>query len=177
MTDLFKRFKEDLQLKGLSSKTIKMYTKAVKQLTKHYQKSPEEISDDELRQYFLYNKNVRKWYRVASTISLCGIKYFYTLTLKREWTNLTFVRPEKEKKRPGILSQKEVKSVLDKVKLTTDSMFIDAELLIKAQKAGCRITELGVEYLGKPSGKSSVTFREVIKIGVDLLKYRFRGVK
>ncbi|MBN1601679.1 MAG: phage integrase N-terminal SAM-like domain-containing protein, partial [Chitinispirillaceae bacterium] len=47
MTDLFKRFAEDLQLKGLSQKTIKMYTRAVRQLTKHYQKSPEKISDEE----------------------------------------------------------------------------------------------------------------------------------
>ena len=70
MTDLFTRFSEDLQLKGLSQKTIKMYTRAVKQLTNHYQKSPEEISDEELRKYFLYNKNERKWSRVASTISL-----------------------------------------------------------------------------------------------------------
>jgi glycosyltransferase involved in cell wall biosynthesis len=69
------------------------------------------------------------------------------------------------------------KSIFERVKLTTDSMFIDAELLIKAQKAGYRITELGVEYLGKPSGKSSVTFREVAKIGVDLFKYRFGGLK
>jgi glycosyltransferase involved in cell wall biosynthesis len=69
------------------------------------------------------------------------------------------------------------KSIFERVKLTTDSMFIDAELLIKAQKSGYRITELGVEYLGKPSGKSSVTFREVVKIGVDLLKYRFGGLK
>jgi hypothetical protein len=69
------------------------------------------------------------------------------------------------------------KSVFERVKLTTDTMFIDAELLIKAQKAGCRITELGVEYLGKASGKSSVTFREVVKIGADLLKYRFGGLK
>jgi glycosyltransferase involved in cell wall biosynthesis len=69
------------------------------------------------------------------------------------------------------------KSLFEQVKLTTDSMFIDAELLIKAQKAGYRITELGVEYLGKPSGKSSVTFREVIKIGADLLKYRLGGLK
>jgi len=61
------------------------------------------------------------------------------------------------------------KSIFQRVKLTTDSMFIDAELLIKAQKAGYRITELGVEYLGKPSGKSSVTFREVLKIARDLL--------
>jgi integrase/recombinase XerD len=88
MTDLFNRFSEDLQLKGLSQKTIRMYTRSVKQLTNHYHKSPEKISDEELRQYFLYNLNERKWSRVASTISLCGIKYFYTLTLKREWTPL-----------------------------------------------------------------------------------------
>jgi site-specific recombinase XerD len=115
MTDLFKRFEEDLQLKGLSKRTIGMYARAVKQLTKHYQKSPEKISDEDLRQYFLYNKNVRKWSRVASTISLCGIKYFYTLTLKREWTSLKFVRPEKEKKLPAILSRDEVKTILDRV--------------------------------------------------------------
>ncbi len=109
------RFSEDLQLKDLTPKTIKMYTRAVSQLTKHYQKSPQEISDEELRQYFLFNKNVRKWSRVASTISLCGIKHFYTLTLKREWTSLKFIRPEKEKKLPVILSRQEVKAILDRV--------------------------------------------------------------
>ena len=115
MTDPFHRFNEDLQLKGLSEPTIDMYTRAVKQLTKHYQISPEEISDEELRQYFLYNKNVRHWSRVACTISLCGIKYFYTLTLKRNWTSLKFVRPEKEKKLPVILSRHEVKAILNRV--------------------------------------------------------------
>jgi len=113
---LLKRFSEDLQLKGLSPRTIDMYTRAVRQLTKHYQKSPELISDEELRQYFLFNKNERKWSRVASTISLCGIKYFYTLTLKREWTSLKFIRPSKEKKLPPILSQNEVKAILDSVR-------------------------------------------------------------
>jgi glycosyltransferase involved in cell wall biosynthesis len=69
------------------------------------------------------------------------------------------------------------KAIFERVKLTTDSMFIDAELLIKAQRAGYRIAELGVEYLGKPSGKSTVTFREMAKIGADLIKYRFGGLK
>lgn len=115
MTDPLQRFNEDLQLKGMSERTIKMYTRAVRQLTKHYQKSPELISDEELRQYFLYNKNERRWSRVTSTISLCGIKLFYTLTLKREWTSLKFVRPEKEKKLPVILSRQEVKAILNHV--------------------------------------------------------------
>jgi len=115
MTDLLTRYSEDLQLKGMSKTTIKMYTRAVRQLTTHFHKSPEEISDEDLRQYFLYNKNERQWSRVTSTISLCGIKHFYTLTLKREWTNLKFVRPEKEKKLPVILSQQQVIAILNHV--------------------------------------------------------------
>lgn len=115
MTDLFTRFKEDLQLKGLSQRTIDMYVRAAKQLTTYYHKSPEESTDEELRHYFLYNKNERKWSRVASTISLFGIKHFYTITLKREWTNLKFVRPEKEKRLPLILSRNEVKAILNRV--------------------------------------------------------------
>ncbi len=117
MTDLLTRYSEDLQLKGMSKTTIKMYTRAVRQLTKHYQKSPEEISDEELRLYFLYNMNERQWSRVTSTISLCGIKHFFTLTLKRDWTTLKFVRPEKEKKLPAILSLNEVHHVLDSVRI------------------------------------------------------------
>ena len=62
MTDLLTRFSEDLELKGLSHRTIKMYTRAVKQLTKHYHKSPEKISDEELRQYFLYNKTEKGYW-------------------------------------------------------------------------------------------------------------------
>lgn len=67
------------------------------------------------------------------------------------------------------------KSIFDKVQLQADSMFIDAELLIKVRKAGYRIAELGVEYLGNPSGKSSVTFRDVLKIARDLVRYKISG--
>ena len=94
MTNLRKRMIEDLQLKGMSERTVEMYVRAVRQLAVHYNKSPEFISEEELRQYFLYNKNVRKWSRTASTIALCGIKFFYTYTLKRDWTTIHFVRPE-----------------------------------------------------------------------------------
>jgi integrase/recombinase XerD len=117
MTDLFTRFAEDMDLAGYSPRSIEMYVRAVRQLTKHYQKSPEEISDEELRQYFLFNKNKRNWSRTASTIVLCGIKLFYTLTLKRKWTNLKFVRPEKESKLPVVLSQNEVRKICNAAKM------------------------------------------------------------
>jgi len=67
------------------------------------------------------------------------------------------------------------KSILDKVKLESDSMFIDAELLIKAQREGYRISELGVEYMNRTYGKSTVRYLEVLKIIHDLISYKIWG--
>jgi integrase/recombinase XerD len=48
---------------------------------------------------------------------VCGIKFFYEHTLKREWTTLTFVRPPQEHKLPVILSRDEVRTILQGVRL------------------------------------------------------------
>ena len=109
------RFAEDMQLKGLSERTIEMYVRALRQLSNHFQKSPDKVSDEELREYFLFNKNERGWSRTASTIALCGIKHFHTITLDKGWTKLKFIRPQKGKKLPVILSKREVKSILNRV--------------------------------------------------------------
>ena len=115
MTELRQRFIEDLQLKGYSVRTQDMYVGAVRQLVEHYKKSPDQITEEELRDYFLYNLNVRKWSRTASTISLCGIKFFYEQTLPKQWPTLRFVRPAKEKKLPVVLSIDEVRKILKNV--------------------------------------------------------------
>jgi integrase/recombinase XerD len=50
MTELRKRMIECLQLRGLSEGTQEAYVQAVRQLAEHYHKSPELISEEELRQ-------------------------------------------------------------------------------------------------------------------------------
>ncbi len=47
------------------------------------------------------------------TIALCGIKFFYEHTLKQTWHTLQFVRPDRKKKLPVVLSLEEVARVLD----------------------------------------------------------------
>lgn len=115
---ILQRFAEDMHLSGSSVRSIEMYVRAVMQLSAHYKKSPQSITDEELRQYFLHNTTERGWSRTASTIALCGTKLFTTLTLKRDWTNLEFIRPEKEKKLPVILSLGEVRRILNNVKIS-----------------------------------------------------------
>jgi integrase/recombinase XerD len=117
MTELRKRMIECLQLRGLSARTQEMYVRAVRQLAEHYRKSPDMITEEELRQSFLDLKNVKQYSRSASTIALCGIKCFFQHTLNRNWTTLTFVRPPREQKLPVILSREEVHRLLGCVRL------------------------------------------------------------
>ncbi len=117
MTDLFDRFIRDMQLRNFSESTIRSYAYAVRQLASHFNKSPDAISEDELKDYFVYNRNVRKWSRAACTISLCGIKFLFEKTLQKNWSVFGLARPPKDKSLPKILSQKEVTKIFSRIKM------------------------------------------------------------
>jgi site-specific recombinase XerD len=103
---------EDMQLRGLSERTQEAYILAVRQLAEYYGRSPDQITEEELRQYFLYLVNEKKVSRSTNTIALSAIKFLYIYTLQREWTTLEFVRPRPEKKLPVVLSREEVHRIL-----------------------------------------------------------------
>lgn len=117
MTPLRQRMVEDLQLRGYSESTQTLYVNSVRQLCEHYGKAPGRITEEDLRQYFLYGKNEKKWSRSTSTIALCGIKFFFENTIKRPWPTLLFIRPGREKKLPVVLSRDEVRRVLANIQL------------------------------------------------------------
>jgi site-specific recombinase XerD len=103
---------EDMQLRGLSEGTQETYIRVVRQLAEHYGRSPDQLSQEELRRYFLYLKNERRLSRSSCTQVLSALKFLYEQTLRREWPILGFVRPAPERKLPVILSVEEVRQVL-----------------------------------------------------------------
>jgi len=116
MTALRQKMIDDMQLRGFAERTQETYLSAVRQLAKHYRKSPDQIDEEELRQYFLFLKNEKHAARNTCTIALCGIKFFFEHTLGREWKTFDFLRPQKEKKLPVVLSIAEVRSILAHVR-------------------------------------------------------------
>jgi len=116
MTALRQKMIEDMQLHGFAERTQKSYMQAVRQLAEYYHKPPDQISEDELRQYFLYLMNVKKVSRSTITLALCGIKFFYERTMQRQWATLALVRPQREKKLPVVLSVDEVRQILARVR-------------------------------------------------------------
>ncbi len=117
LNDYLNRMLQDLQLRGMSSSTQESYIYAVRKISEHFNKLPDQITENEIREYFLYLKNVKKYGRSASTLAMCGIKFFYTFTLKRDWPTLTLVRAPHEHKLPVVLSQEEVKRVLSSIRI------------------------------------------------------------
>jgi len=106
---------EDMQLAGYSARTQEAYVGAVRQVFDHFQCTPAQLTEEQVREYFLYLANERKVSRPTATIALCGVKFFFERTLKREWTALDLIRPRPEKKLPVVLSREEVRRILEQV--------------------------------------------------------------
>ena len=112
MTALRQKMIEDMQLRGLAERTQETYIRVVRQLAEHYGKPPDQLSEAELRQYFLYLKNDKRASRSSCTQVLSALKFLYEQTLRRKWPILDFVRPAPEHKLPVILSVEEVRRLL-----------------------------------------------------------------
>jgi integrase/recombinase XerD len=117
MTPLRQRMLDDMQLRGLSPKTQRCYVQAVQHVAQHFDKSPALITEEELRQYFLYLRNEKRVSRSTSTVALCAIKFLFERTLHRTWPTLELIRPPKEHKLPAVLSVDEVQRILGAVRL------------------------------------------------------------
>jgi integrase len=107
---------EAMQLRGLSPRTQEAYLGAVQQLARHYGKSPDLLSEEELRQYFLYLRNDKQLAPTTTTVALNALKFFYTYTLHRPWPLRDLIRPPLPKKLPVVLAPEEVWRILDHVR-------------------------------------------------------------
>ena len=112
MTALRQRFIEDLQLRGFALSTQRSYVTAIKLLARHYRQSPEQLTEEQIRQYFLFLTHERKVSRSNATITLCAIKFLYEHTLQRTWPVFRLARPRHEHKIPAVMSRAEVRQLL-----------------------------------------------------------------
>ena len=83
MTPLRQRMREDMQLRGFAPRTQAVYIHAVAQFARYYNKSPEQISEEEVRGYFVYLINEKRVSASAVSVAMCAIKFLYECTLQR----------------------------------------------------------------------------------------------
>ena len=148
LEELLHRMEQDLQLRGMSESTRFNYLRAVRKISEHYKKSPDEITEEELREYFVYLKNVKHFSRSASTQAMCGIKFFYTYTLEKEWPTFKLMRSPHEYKLPVVLTQEEVRRILGSIRI-----FRHRACLTTIYSCGLRVGEGTRLHIGDIDGQ------------------------
>jgi integrase/recombinase XerD len=110
---LYSRMADDLHLAGMSQKTCGVYLRAVRQLADFCKTSPDKVTEDQFRRYFLHLKNEKKLAYGSLRVAFAGIKFFYTRTCMRDWQTLVQMRLQNVKSLPEVLSISQVHSIID----------------------------------------------------------------
>lgn len=140
MTDLEQRLIDELQLRGLSHCTQRNYLGVLQSLVRHYQQRPDQITNQQLRQYLLYLLRERKQARNTLIVAVCGLRFFYEQVLRRPGTGLAQALPRMRKRvtRPCIYSVEEIERLLNAPKLNPKHR----TLLMTTYAAGLRVSEV-----------------------------------
>ena len=112
MTALRQRLIDDLHLRGYAERTVESYVAVVARLARHFRAAPDQLTEAQLREYFLHLTRERKVARSTLTQALSGLRFFYEQTLGRRWTVLDVACPKRDRQLPVVLSRDEVWRVL-----------------------------------------------------------------
>lgn len=105
-----------MQLRGLAQGTQEVYVRSIRRLADYYHKSPDLITEPELRGYVMELNSGKLVKRSTAKLQLCGIKFFFRNTLQRRWPSLALMRSPKGRRLPVVLSPEEVWRILDAVR-------------------------------------------------------------
>lgn len=111
---LYEQHLTNLKLQGKRPSTIDGYSRAVRRITAFFDKSPDGLSIDELKQYFNSLIQTHSWSTVK--IDRNGLQFFYRYTLNIKWVWLDIVKPPQVKRIPDILTPSQVSVVINQTR-------------------------------------------------------------
>jgi integrase/recombinase XerD len=136
MTPLRQRFIEDMQVRGLAPTTQRSYIHYVAEFAKFYNKSPEHLDLEAVRQYEIHLLNERKLSPQSVNTFISSVQFLYTVTLEMPWGKQCFPRVRVAETLPVVLDPEEVAGFFDYV----PSLKYRAALML-CYGAGLRIAE------------------------------------
>ena len=113
MTELRRRMIQAMTVRGFSPRTHESYVAAVRGLAKHYRRSPDRLSADEVQAYLAHMVTVRKLSWSTCNIAAQAFRFLYHVTLGRDCVKFEVPAPKQPQRIPEILSRDEVARVIE----------------------------------------------------------------
>jgi len=137
MTDLRKLMLEELERRNYSQATLRAYLRAVGEFARYFNRRPDQLGPDHIRQYQAYLFRERKLAANSVTQRLGALRFFYIKTLKQSWSADLTPYPKKVLRLPSILSQEEVAQLIESARTPFQRI-----LLMALYATGVRRSEL-----------------------------------
>ena len=115
MTPLRQRMIEDMQLRNFATTTQRSYIHYVADFAKHFNRSPQDLDLEAVRQYQLHLAQERKLSPQSINTFVSAVQFLYLVTLEMPWEKHDFPRARLEEKLPVVLAPDEVQRFLDQV--------------------------------------------------------------
>ena len=112
VSPLRQRMIEDMMVRNFAPNTQESYLRQVSLFARHFDKSPEQLGPEEIRSYQIYLTDQRKVSVGTRIVAVSALRFFYAVTLQRDWTVQLIPAPKKDHRLPVILSSQEVLQVL-----------------------------------------------------------------
>lgn len=113
MTRLRKLMLEELERRNYTQATRRAYLLGVEQFAKHFQRSPDQLGLEHIRDYQVFLFRVRKLKANTVAVRLAALRFLFVAVLKRRWTITDTPYPKRPDKLPVVLSQDEVARLID----------------------------------------------------------------
>src|SRR6266568_9281375 len=137
MSELRDRMIRDMTVRGFARRTHSAYITAVVRLAKHYRRSPDQITSDEVQTYLAHLIQERKLSWSTCSQAADAFRFLYHVTLGHPRTDFHVPAPKQPQKLPEILSREEVWRVLNACTHTWHR-----RLLATTDAAGLRVSEV-----------------------------------
>lgn len=115
MTPLRQRMIEDMKVRNLAASTIDTYVREVAAFARYFKRSPELLGPEEIREYQVHMVNEKKLSWDGFNKAVCAMRFLYSKTLDTDWSVERIPFAKKPKKLPLVLSQDEVRAVLEAI--------------------------------------------------------------
>ena len=108
---LYLAMQQALTLQGKRPKTIDAYSRAVRRVADYFDRCPDNLTADELKDYFASLVDSHSW----STVKLDrnGIQFFYRHVLDKPWNWVKIVKPPQVRSLPDILTRQQTLELIN----------------------------------------------------------------
>jgi site-specific recombinase XerD len=110
MTTLRQKLIDELDLRGRSANTQRVYVQCVARLAQFYQRSPDQLSDEEIRSFVLHLLRKEKLAASSLVVAVSALRFFYQHVLHRPTSAFAQVLPRSKipVQRPQVYSVEEL---------------------------------------------------------------------